>query len=178
VVLGRHVPQLAFLNILLGDEPVLAVEAHFYQRLLALDYKEARDLMDAFLKDGSLLDLYDNVMIPALSMAEQDRHTGALDEARESFIFQSINEMVLELGDQANHQIRAQVDEKPRILCVPAHDAADEITGAMLAQIAEMEGYPVVSLPLTGDLAELIRAMVVQPGDVVCISSLPPFGLL
>ncbi len=48
----------------------------------------------------------------------------------------------------------------------------------MLAQIAEMEGYPVVSLPLTGDPAELIRAIVVQPGDVVCVSSLPPFALL
>jgi hypothetical protein len=60
VVLGRHVPQLEFLNILLGDEPVLPVEAHFYQRLLALDYKEARDLIDAFLKEGSLLDLYDS----------------------------------------------------------------------------------------------------------------------
>jgi hypothetical protein len=31
------------------------------------------------------VELYDSVLIPALSMAEQDRHTGALDTAREEF---------------------------------------------------------------------------------------------
>ena len=41
VVLGRHVPQLAFFDVLLGDEPALAPEVKFYQRLLAHDPEEA-----------------------------------------------------------------------------------------------------------------------------------------
>ena len=32
IVLGRHVPQLNFLEVLLGDEPVLLPEQCFYQR--------------------------------------------------------------------------------------------------------------------------------------------------
>ena len=42
VVLGRHVPQMEFLHVLLGDEPVLSPDTHFYQRMLASDLGEAR----------------------------------------------------------------------------------------------------------------------------------------
>src|SRR5262249_55423048 len=37
VVLGRHVPQLGFISVLLGDEPALEANVRFYQRLLAGD---------------------------------------------------------------------------------------------------------------------------------------------
>ena len=78
VVLGRYFPQLSFLHTLLGDEPVLAAEAQIYQRLLAMDQLEAQAVVDKFLKGRPLVELYDLVLIPALSMAEQDRHKGAL----------------------------------------------------------------------------------------------------
>jgi hypothetical protein len=74
ILLGRYVPQLNFLEILLGDEPVLSPQAHFYQRLLALDDEEARKIADKYLKENPLGNLYDSVLIPALSLAEQDRH--------------------------------------------------------------------------------------------------------
>ncbi len=79
VVLGRYVPHLSFLHILLGDEPVLAAEAQIYQRLLAMDQLEAHTIVGQFLKGRPLVELYDAVLIPALSMAEQDRHKGAID---------------------------------------------------------------------------------------------------
>ena len=55
VVLGRYVPQLSFLHILLGDEPVLSVEAQVYQRLLAMDQLEAQTIVNQFLKGKSLV---------------------------------------------------------------------------------------------------------------------------
>ena len=99
VVLGRYFPQLSFLHTLLGDEPVLAPEAQIYQRLLAMDQLEAQAIVDEFLKGRPLVELYDLVLVPALSMAEQDRHKGAIDAAREEFLFLSINEMVVELSE-------------------------------------------------------------------------------
>jgi hypothetical protein len=87
VVLGRYVPQFSFLHVLLGDEDVLAPEARFYQRLLAMDDHEARTLATLFLNENSLGKLYESVLIPALTMAEQDRHKRALDPAREEFLF-------------------------------------------------------------------------------------------
>src|SRR5215204_3311936 len=46
VVMGRYVPQFAFLNIMLGDEPVLSIEDRMYQRLLARDQEEAAELAE------------------------------------------------------------------------------------------------------------------------------------
>jgi hypothetical protein len=85
VVLRCYVPQLSFPHVLLGDEPVLAAEAQIYQRLLAMDLVEARAVVGESLKGRPLVELYDSVLIPALSMAELDRHKGALDTAREEF---------------------------------------------------------------------------------------------
>jgi len=182
VVLGRHVPQFEFLNVLLGDEPVLSPKARLYQRLLALDQQEAQSVVDAFLKDGTPIDLYDLVIIPALSMAEQDRHKGELDAAKEAFIIQSISEVI---GELAEYDVPepAHRSGRPdlRVICLPANDQADEITAAMLAQVLERAGYPVLCLPVAGsvpDAVELIAGIVPQSGDVVCISALPPFALL
>src|SRR5580658_2943806 len=160
VVLGRYVPQLSFLHILLGDEAVLAAEAQLYQRLLAMDQLEAHSIVAQFLKGRPLVELYDSVLIPALSMAEQDRHKGAIDAAREEFLFLSINEMIAEfseyqLPDSAAEEDPAAVAHageqlESRIFCVPAHDRADEITAAMLAQLLEQKGFAVLSFPVAG----------------------------
>jgi predicted PurR-regulated permease PerM len=98
VVLGRYVPQMSFLHTLLGTDAELSADAHFYERLLAMDQPEAHAIADRFLQGGrSLVELYDTVLIPALSLAEQDRHQGALDDARSNFLFLSIGELVAEL---------------------------------------------------------------------------------
>jgi len=180
VVLGRYVPQLSFLHVLLGDEPVLSVEAQIYQRLLAMDQLEAQTIISQFLKGKSLVELYDSVLIPALSMAEQDRHKGAMDAAREEFLFLSINEMIAEFSE---HQPVQSTEEnsaahpQARILCIPAHDRADEVTAAMLAQILEQHGLPALAFSIVGPAPNEWIALL-DPGknDVVCISALPPYA--
>ncbi len=71
VVLGRYVPQLSFLHTLLGTDAELSAEALFYERLLAMDQKEAHAVANRFLQSKSLVDLYDSVLIPALALVEQ-----------------------------------------------------------------------------------------------------------
>src|ERR1019366_4438537 len=105
VVMGRHVPHLGFLQVILGDEPVLPPDAQFYQRLLATDQNEARQVLEDYLEGKPLEDLYDLVLIPALSLAEQDRHRNELDEATETFICQSIKELVEEVNDRSNEHL-------------------------------------------------------------------------
>jgi predicted PurR-regulated permease PerM len=188
LVLGRYVPQLSFLHILLGDEPVLEPPARLYQRLLAMDQTEAQSIVDLFLKEHPLIELYDSVLIPALTLAEQDRHRGAIDAAREEFLFLSINEMVAELSSYepaAVEESDSAADDAPptetafsngRILCVPAYDQADEITAGMLAQFLERQGGVAISFPLGPNAIDVLKTMKPVPGDLICISALPPYA--
>jgi predicted PurR-regulated permease PerM len=184
VVLGRYVPQLSFLHILLGDEPALAAEAQIYQRLLAMDQPEAQSVIDQFLKEKPLVELYDTVLIPALSMAEQDRHKGAIDAAREEFLFLSVNEMISEFSEYppaANPAQEASADNAKqsdaRIFCLPAHDRADEITASMLAQLLEKMRFAAMAFPLgASSPTEWMALLEVEESDVVCISALPPYA--
>jgi predicted PurR-regulated permease PerM len=186
VVLGRYVPHLSFLHILLGDEPVLAPEAQIYQRLLAMDQFEARTVIDQFLKGRSLIELYDSLLIPALSMAEQDRHKGAIDAAREEFLFLSINELIVEFSEyqpssgpslDAAPEADGAEHRDGRILCLSAHDRADEVTAAMLAQLLEQKGFATLSFPSDGPSPnELLALIETRQSDVVCISALPPYA--
>jgi predicted PurR-regulated permease PerM len=182
VVLGRHIPHLSFLHILLGDQPVLAAEAHLYQRLLAMDDQEARAVAEQYRSENSLLQLYDAVILPALAMAEQDRHKGALDPEREEFLFLSMREMLAEFSEKARDSAEEYAAERPgpavpgRILFFPAHDEADEIAAAILAQLLEQAGGATVSFPL-GSSPESMLGLVEPTGnDVFCISAIPPFA--
>ncbi len=184
IVLGRYVPQLSFLHILLGDEAPLSPDAQFYQRLLAMDPVEARGVAESFLKGRPLLELYDEVLIPALSLAEQDRHKGTLDEAREAFLFLSTGELVAELADYRPDTEPAAGNELPqpsapktsRVICVPANDQADEITAAMLAQLLERSGYIALAFPADSAWEESVKRLSLVAEDVVCISAVPPFA--
>ncbi len=193
VVLGRYVPQFMFLHILLGDEAPLAAEAQIYQRLLAMDDQEARAVAERYLKEHSLAELYDLVLIPALILAEHDRHKGALSPAREEFLFLSMKEMLAELpgyslksAPAATEAIVEPVMEPAaeptaewlaaRVICVPANDEADEISASMLAQVLELGGCAALAFPVDPDLIELVNVLKPAADDVICISSLPPFA--
>jgi predicted PurR-regulated permease PerM len=173
VVLGRYVPQLSFLHIALGDEDALSTEHQLYQRLLAMDHVEARAVVEQFLKDHPLLDLYQEVMVPALILAEHERHRGTLEQTREEFVFLCLNEIVAELSIN-----ESKGEPHPgRVFVIPAKDQADEISGALFAHLLEREGFAVISLPVGSSMNDL---EVLRPSadDVICVSALPPFAFM
>jgi predicted PurR-regulated permease PerM len=196
VVMGRYVPRLSFLPVLLGDEPVLTPDSRFYQRLLALDHEEARTILVNYLNTKSLEELYNSVLLPALSLAEKDRHRNRLDEDTEKFIVENTRNMVRELFEIDAQKQRGLLaaDSEPtpaeaaansgvetqapplKIICVPARDHADEIAGTMLAQLLEKAGQKVSCVPLQSAAEMVSRARQIKP-DVICISALPPFAL-
>ena len=186
VVLGRYVPEFSFLHVLLGDDDALAPEARFYQRLLAMDDREARAVADLYLQEHSLPQLYDAVIIPALTMAEQDRHKGALDRTREDFLFMSMREMVVEFSERTTKADALPADVQGegkatqalggRGFCIPANDEADEITAAMLAQLLEQAGHASISFALDASAQDTVGLMNPGEGDTFCISALPPFA--
>jgi predicted PurR-regulated permease PerM len=194
VVIGRYVPNLGFLKIMLGDEPVLKPESHFYQRLLAADSHEARSVLEECLKEQSLLEVYESVLIPALVLAERDRHRNDLDEATQRFISENTRSLVEEVYEK---RVESETQEswlnefknsdgaelaapacpyplRP-IVCIPSRDEADEIAAAMLAQLLEQLGQNSHCLAL-GTKAELLKTLRDLKPAIICISALPPLA--
>jgi predicted PurR-regulated permease PerM len=186
ILMGRYVPQLSFLEVLLGDEAVLPIEAHFYQRLLALDQDEARDITDAYLKEQTIASFYDSVLIPVLTLAEQDRHLNSLEAGTASFISQSTRDLIEELGERSfDQQTAADQDAKAsdprvialsglRVVCIPAGDEADELVAMMIAQLLKQLGCDVRHLP-NGPRANILDQVATDAPQVVLVSALPPF---
>ena len=183
IVFGRYVPQMSFLHILLGEEAELAPEAHFYERLLAMDQTEAHNIADRFLEGHTLVSLYDSVVMQALIMTEQDRHKGVLDEVRSSYLFQSATELIAELTDYKSPLAPAPPCDPettpPRtypVVCLPASDQADEIAATMLAQLLEQCGHKTLLLPSMALSPEILSRLGEEAGTILCISAVPPFA--
>ncbi len=184
IVMGRYVPQLSFLHILLGDEAELAPEARFYERLLAMDQAEARGIADRFLAGHKLLELYDTILIPALTLAEEDRHKGSLDESKSNFLFLSASELVAELSEYNEKSATGDsvsvegADDRCAVICIPAaaNDQADELTAMMLAQLLERNSHHTLLLSPTSVTAEVLSKLAEEQRTVICISALPPFA--
>jgi predicted PurR-regulated permease PerM len=183
LVIGKHVPQLSFLHVLLGNEPVFDPKRRIYQRLLAGDQEEATELVDDDLANRSLVEVYDTLLIPALALAETDWHRGELDESRHRFILQSLREIIQETVEgrqdvQVEDGAAAGNLPRPCILCLPARDEADEIAGTMLAQLLATGECLVQSVSFTTTAIELMDLVRERKPDVVCISATPPVAVM
>ena len=183
IVFGRYLPQMSFLHIILGDEAELAPEAKFYERLLATDQAEAHNIADRFLEGHNLVDLYDNVVMPALAMTETDRHKGVLDDMRCSYLFQSATELIAELTDfrsPASIDAPCPPETLPShtipVVCVPASDQADEIAATMFAQLLEQCGHKTLLLPGAALSGEILTRLSEESETIICISAVPPFA--
>ena len=192
LVLGKHVPQLSFLDTLLGNEPVFEPKKRIYQRLLAGDQEEATELLEDYLELQPAIEVYDEVVIPALALAETHWHRGELTEARHNFILESLKEMIQEqgerqqegqakeLGDNARttdpscNPTAAANPSMPCILCLPARDEADGIAAMMLAQLVEMLGCRAATISVGEPVAAVIDLIDLCKPDVICISATPP----
>ena len=109
VVLGKYVPQLKFLDVLLGDEPPLDAHVTFYQRLLARDQDEATELILAQAKASSPEQVYDDFLVPALNYAKRDRERDDLTQSDEEFVFQATREILEDLGER--REVVTQAEE-------------------------------------------------------------------
>ncbi len=198
VVVGSHVPSLKFLTVLLGDQPVMRPEAHYYQRLLASDAQEAGQVLDSYVKDNSVAAVYDKVIVPALGLFEQDRHRNALDQETVNFITETAQEQVEELGlrndePQSAHPAIESVpnvsppmssDKQPappsavakRVVCVAVRDDSDEIVALMLSQLLRRAGHSAKTIPL-GNVDQVIAEVFDARPEVVCLSALPPYAM-
>jgi predicted PurR-regulated permease PerM len=174
VVMGRHIPKLAFLSIVLSDEDALTPAEDCYQRLLRVGEQDEMELVDQFLKTKPLVDLFDNVFIPVVTLAEADHRSGFLETGQLESVEQGLSEMIDAVSQDAPF-----TDERDlRVCCVPARARRDQLTGDMLAQLLQQNGYPAKSAAPRMPVGEMMAWVRETKADVACISVVAPTALI
>jgi predicted PurR-regulated permease PerM len=166
VVLGRHVERLKFLEVLLGDRPALSPSENAYQRMLAGDPIETTEQAQAFLKEGTLTQYYEQILMGALRLAWADSERGRLDQQEAERIRSTVSELVEDLEShndsrnapsedgvppgklkQAEEIVSAKASPSPPInpakgtvFCIPGLGLLDETVAMPLAQLLRREG--------------------------------------
>jgi predicted PurR-regulated permease PerM len=178
VVIGKHVPQLQFLNVLLGDEPGLAPQMRLYQRLVAANREEADEIVDSFLKEHDLAALYDELLIPTLVLAERDMIGGSLSGERHTYLLENVRDIAEECADRMDqgtepHPVPSSTALK--LLCLPARTVADEISALLFVRLsATLPQVQASHLSSTSLLGEMLNEVQESNPDIICICALSP----
>ena len=106
VVLGRYIRPLQFLDILLGNRPVLSPQESLYQRLLARNPEEATEQAEEFARDKSLQAFFDAVAVPALAMAQADTDRGVLTPHQRTVIAEGFAALLDNLAEDGTARPR------------------------------------------------------------------------
>jgi predicted PurR-regulated permease PerM len=173
IVIGRQVPRLHYLEVLLGERTGLPPSEHFYQRMLASNPRDARALVETTLKTRSRAEVYDTVLIPALTMIEEARHSEEMTTARAEEVLQSVEELIEELTSGGAVGSPHQPGLAKRVVCIPARDFADEIACQLAQQV--LEDTATVQIVLAdSSMANLQEHIARQRPEVICVVGVPP----
>ena len=174
VVLGRHVPQLHFLEVMLGDRQVLPDEAKVYQRLLARDPIEAGELAEERLAESSLPEVGNALLLPALSLAEQDRQRGRLPPDGQKAVAEGMATLLEELTESTPPGTGT---EAPLVLCIGARNSLDEAAAGLLAHALRPRGVHADVIPCEKVSARAIASLGTAGVSAVALSYLNPSAL-
>jgi predicted PurR-regulated permease PerM len=138
VVTGQHVPRLAFLRILLGNEPVLEPHEQLYHQLLAGEARIAAKDADRWIGEHSLVSYLDEVVIPALRIASNDQGRAVLGREQT----RDLNDAIAEYVELINETTEYKIEPEQH---VAASDAADkspkpEVAGSATALVLAGRG--------------------------------------
>ncbi|MGH8270485.1 MAG: AI-2E family transporter, partial [Steroidobacteraceae bacterium] len=189
VVLGRHVEQLEFLDVLLGDRPPLSPVESFYQRLLADDPDDAQAQAESYLKDRPLSAYYDEVAVKGLQLAARDVAREALSPGKTQRIKEAIGELLDELDAYDDGPRNPAADENAAaapsgsepsaglqadgtVLCVAGRGPLDEIAAGMLYRLLRKHGLPSRMISNEAVSRTNIRSFEARNVRMVCVITL------
>ncbi|MHC2109142.1 AI-2E family transporter [Methylobacterium sp. CM6246] len=170
VVLGRHVDSLEFLDVMLGDRPPLTPVENFYQRMLAGDPDEVRDLAEAMLKERSLSSYYDEVALKGLQLAANDFARGVVTPAHLENIRASSRSLVEDFEEHDDVEPtggdKAVNPSETPTLAERIHTRTEAVPGQAPPREALPEAWrgdtPVLCVAGRGPLDEASSAMLAQ----------------
>ena len=142
VVLCKYIPELEFVQALVGDEPVVDSPIVYYQRLLARDTDEAAEIVQGFVKEHPPEQIYDGLLLPALHWVKRDALRDKLAPEDVRFIVQTTRVLLDGIEAPAPEQDpSAPAPAAIRIVGCPARDTLDELGLYMLARLLDSRRF-------------------------------------
>jgi predicted PurR-regulated permease PerM len=190
-VLGKYVPSLAIFSTLLGEDSDLPKDLRFYQRLLAVDQDGAAEVIEQALKETPRAEVFDDILVPALSRADRDYAREEIDEQERAFIWRVTGEILDEVEGVADQAPNSPTSDSAvmgpagngsasksrcEVVGVPASDVADKLALRMLAQILVPSGCRLDILATDQSPLELADKIAEMEPRLVVLSHLPPIG--
>lgn len=170
LVIGRNLPQLQFLDTLLGSTPALDVPTRIYQRLLADDPEEAIDIAEAEIEASSLAGFYNGAGMAVLRLAGADRSPYSTAEHR----LRVANGMDDLLDDLREDYPAAGDADGPRVICLGGKGQIDTVAAEMLAHALAHGGIPAGFRPAGGLSARHLARLDLEGADTVCVGYFSP----
>jgi predicted PurR-regulated permease PerM len=183
VVIGRHVDQLRFLDVMLGDAPPMAPEESFYLRMLAGNPDEATEQAELYMQDHTLPAYFDDVAVRGLALAQLDVNRGVLTEEGRKRIAATVEGFIENLTLHEDPQAReASISHETvpddwqhrPVLCVAGRSVLDHAAASLLAHLLERQGIG-ARLATFDEVSPIsIQELRTDGVRVVCVSYLEP----
>ena len=172
VVIGRYVEHLQFLDVLLGDRPVLSTEEALYLRLLGDKADEAAAEAEEFLSDNSVGKYFDDIAVKALALANADAGRGRLEYDRQVKIKNTVEELIQDITPNPEESA-LPVTRSATIICLAGRGPLN-VAATLLLELAlkEAQLYPQLVLSIA-EFAKMDCSKLSEQGEtIVCLSSL------
>ena len=176
VVISRYIPSLQYIYVLFGDGEALLPYLRIYQRLLANDLKEARNVVLALKSSSSSINVVEQNVIPVLHLAKRDSLSGRIDGETLQIVQEGIRAIALDLlpEDSAISEASKLGEGRVQILCVSARDEADEIASGFLESFLLSKGYGCHATSSRALVSEVLSQVESVGAQIVVISAVPP----
>ena len=167
LVFGRNLPQLQFLDTLLGSTPALDLPTRIYQRLIASDPDEAIELANERIEASSLREFYNDVGIEVLRRASEDYLRNATAAHRLRFAM-GMDALLDELMEEGPPQIGDPA--KARVVCIGGKWEVDAIASRIVAHALELEGIAAEARPAATVNRHYVEQLALKGTETVCLS--------
>jgi predicted PurR-regulated permease PerM len=193
-VVSQSIPGLGFLGTLLRHEVEVAADLRWYQRVLNRDQDGATALLEEALKTRPLETVCDEIVIPTLGRAEQDRDEGFLEKRDVVFIWRVVRDWLDDLADRDDITLTAPLPTRPEhteparvrpaaatvdheLAGIATNGGADALILRMLNLVLRPSHVRLTILSATGSPLRLSDKLENLDCGLIVISHLPPVGL-
>ncbi len=170
LVIGRHLPRLSFLDVLLGSQPALDLPTRIYQRLLAGEVEAAVEVATEHLVEADVAAFYNTTGLAVLRMATIDHASVASADHRHRLVvgMDALIEGLIELHPPNVAAATATV------VCIGGKWEIDTLAARMLSHSLSLAGLPATHRPSSLVTADYIDRLDLADAKTVCISFFSP----